>query len=104
MQALSRDYRVFKLQFTTGEFDMVIRDEKNNTCTVYEIKHSREYVREQARHMMDENKLSLTTPRFGKLVGRYVLYLGEEMDTEDGIAYRNAEKFLKDLPGIRLEY
>ena len=25
------------------------------------------------------------------------------MDTEDGIAYRNAEKFLKDLPGIRLE-
>ena len=51
---------------------------------------------------MNENKLSLTTPRFGKLVGRYVLYLGEEMDTEDGIAYRNAEKFLKDLPDIRL--
>ena len=103
MQALGKDYRVFKLQFITGEFDMVIRDEKNNSCAIYEIKHSREYVREQARHMMNDNKLSLTTPRFGKLVGRYVLYLGEEMDTEDGIAYRNAEKFLKDLPGIRLE-
>ena len=103
MQALGRDYHVFKLQFTTGEFDMVIRDEKNNSCAVFEIKHSREYVREQARHMMDENKLSLTAPRFGKLVGRYVLYLGEDMDTEDGIAYRSAEKFLKDLPGIRLE-
>ena len=103
MQALGKDYRVFKLQFMTGEFDMVIRDEKNNSCAVFETKHSREYVREQARHMMDENKLSLTTPRFGKLVGRYVLYLGEDMDTEDGIAYRSAEKFLKDLPGIRLE-
>ena len=103
MQALGRDYRVFKLQFTTGEFDMVIRDEKNNSCAVYEIKHSGEYVREQARHMMDENKISLTSLRFGKIVGRYILYLGEEMDTEDGIAYRNAEKFLKDLPGIRLE-
>ena len=103
MQALAKDYSVFKLQFATGEFDMVIRDEKNNSCAIYEIKHSREYVREQARHMMNDNKLSLTTPRFGKLVGRYVLYLGEEMDTEDGIAYRNAEKFLKDLPGIRLE-
>lgn len=103
MQALGKDYSVFKLQFATGEFDMVIRDEKNNSCAVFEIKHSREYVREQARHMMDENKLSLTAPRFGKLVGRYVLYLGEDMDTEDGIAYRSAEKYLKDLPGIRLE-
>ena len=35
MQALGRDYRVFKLQFTTGEFDMVIRDEKNNSCVVH---------------------------------------------------------------------
>ena len=60
-------------------------------------------MREQARHMMDENKLSLITSRFGKLVGRYVLYLGEEMDSEDGIAYRNAEKYLKVLPDISLE-
>lgn len=103
MEALGKDYRVFKLQFATGEFDMVIRNEKNNTCAIYEIKHSREYVREQARHLMNESKLSLTTLHFGKVVGRYVLYLGEEMDTEEGISYRNAEKFLKALPGIRLE-
>ena len=101
-QALGKKYRVFKLQFKTGEFDMVIRDENNNTCAIYEIKHSREYVREQARHMMNEEKLSLTTPRFGRLEGRYVLYLGEEFDTEDGIAYRNAESFLKNLPNINL--
>lgn len=32
----------------------------------------------------------------------YVLYLGEALDTEDGIAYRNAEQFLEELPQITL--
>lgn len=81
---------------------MVIRDKTNNTCAIYEIKHSKEYVPEQGRHLMDENKLALTTPRYGSLVGRYVLYLGENMNSEDGIAYRNAEDFLKNLPNISL--
>lgn len=102
LKALRKDYVVFKLQFMSGEFDMVIYDKRNNTCAVYEIKHSKEYVREQARHLMDVEKLALTTHRFGKLVGRYVLYLGENMDSEDGIAYRNAETFLKNLPDISL--
>jgi len=101
-KALGKNYKVFKLQFHAGEFDMVIRDKANNTCAIYEIKHSKEYVREQGRHLMDENKLTLTTPRYGSLVGRYVLYLGENMDSEDGIAYRNAEEFLKKLPDISL--
>lgn len=47
--------------------------------------------------------LRLTSPRFGKLVGRFVLYLGEGQNMEDGIAYRNAEWFLKSLPEITLE-
>jgi len=46
--------------------------------------------------------LSMTTPRFGTLVGRYVLYLGDELDTEEGIAYRSAEQFLKTLPDVKL--
>lgn len=101
-KALGKNYKVFKLQFNSGEFDMVIRDKTNNTCAIYEIKHSKEYVPEQGRHLMDENKLTLTTPRYGSLIGRYVLYLGENMDSEDGIAYRNAEEFLKNLPNISL--
>ena len=101
-KALGKNYKVFKLQFRAGEFDMVIRDKINNTCAIYEIKHSKEYVREQGCHLMDENKLTLTTPRYGSLVGRYVLYLGENMDSEDGIAYRNAQDFLKNLPNISL--
>lgn len=101
-KALGKNYDVFKLQFIKGEFDMVIYNKMNNSCAIYEIKHSKEYVLEQGRHLMDENKLALTTPRFGSLVGRYVLYLGENMDSEDGIAYRNAEEFLKNLPNISL--
>lgn len=46
--------------------------------------------------------LSMTTPRFGTLVGRYVLYLGDELDTEEGVVYRNAEQFLKTLPDVKL--
>ena len=68
-----------------------------------EIKHSSRCVREQARHLLDAEKLWLTSPRFGKLAGRFVLYLGENLDTQDGIAYRNAEQFLKKLPEITLE-
>lgn len=101
-KALGKNYDVFKLQFIKGEFDMVIYNKINNSCAIYEIKHSKEYVPEQGRHLMDEEKLSLTTPRYGSLVGRYVLYLGENMDSEDGIAYRNAEEFLKNLPNISL--
>ena len=102
-KALGKQYRVFKYQAKRGEYDMVIRDRRNNTCAVYEIKHSREYVRGQGRHLMDEEMLKLASPRFGNLVGRYVLYLGEAMDTKDGIAYRNAEEFLKTLPQIKLD-
>ncbi len=101
-KALGKNYNVFKLQFKRGEFDMVIYDKKENACGIYEIKHSSEYVREQARHLMDEEKIALTTPRYGRLVKRYVLYLGDNMDTEDGISYRNAEEFLKKLPDFTL--
>ncbi len=102
-KALGRGYEVFKLMFADGEFDMVIFDKENNVCAVYEIKHSSQCVREQARHLLDREKLGLTSPRFGGLVGRFVLYLGENLDTEDGIAYRNTEQFLKSLPEIGLE-
>lgn len=101
-RALPKQYKVFKLVFRVGEYDMVIYDKETNSCAAYEIKHSSQYVREQARHLMDEEKLAMLTPRYGTLAGRYVLYLGEDMDTEDGIAYRNAEQFLKKLPEITL--
>lgn len=102
MKALGRNYDVFKYQFATGEYDMLIYGRNERGCAAYEIKHSDKCVSEQSRHLRNENMLALTTPRFGTLEGRYVLYLGENKDTEDGIAYRNAEQFLKALPEISL--
>ena len=99
-KALGKNYKVFKLMFESGEFDMVVRDINNDTCAVYEIKHSDKCVRNQARHLTNEDMIAMTTPRFGTLTGRFVLYLGDDLDTDDSVAYLNAEKFLKDLPTI----
>ncbi len=101
-KALGSRYKVCKLQFASGEFDMVVYDREENCCAAFEIKHSRQAVPEQARHLRDVEKCALTERRFGKLVGKYVLYLGERKGTEDDIAYRNAEEFLKELPLIQL--
>ena len=102
MKALGNNYEVFKYRFASGEFDMVIYDKRERECAAFEIKHSGKCVPEQSRHLRNERLISLTTPRFGTLAGRYVLYLGDDVDTEDGISYRNAEEFLKKLPDVEL--
>lgn len=101
-KVLGERYKVCKLQFASGEFDMLTYDPRENDCAAFEIKHSRQVVPAQARHLRDKEKLALTQRRFGELVGRYVLYLGESRDMEDGILYRNAERFLEMLPQISL--
>ena len=101
-KALGRKYDVFKLRFERGEFDMVVCDQKNNKAAIYEVKHSKEVIPEQARHLQDEEKCQLVEHRFGDIVGKYVLYLGNSMDGDNGIAYRNAEEFLEKLTEFSL--
>ena len=95
---LGKEYDVFKLEFARSEFDMVVRNKNTNTCSIFEIKHSSVIVKEQARHLLSEEECNLTENRFGKIVGKYVLYLGEDSSTEYGVKYLNAEKFLKSIP------
>ena len=102
VKALGKNYDVFKYRFASGEYDMLICGKAERGCAAYEIKHSRQCVREQARHLLNDDMLSHTTPRFGTLEGRYVLYLGKDINTSDRIAYRNAERFLQGLPEISL--
>ena len=102
MKTIGKPYDVYKTQFKNGVYDMLIYDHDHNQCAIYEIHNSKCRMQKQGSHLSDEYKLTRTTPRHGKLVGRYVLYLGENMDSEDGIAYRNAEEFLKNLPDISL--
>lgn len=97
-KALGSDYKVFKLRFEAGEYDMVLYSREKNQCAVYEIKHSREAVPNQYRHLTDEGKLAQTGQRFGEIVGRCVLYRGDALETDNGITYVNAAAYLKGLP------
>ncbi len=87
---------VFKLKFAVGEFDMVICDSENVTCEIYEIKHSKEIVSQQYRHLIDDDKCKATEFRFGSIVKRCVIYRGESKDVEN-IHYINVEEYLKNL-------
>lgn len=89
--------QVFQLQFAVGEFDMVVADNANATCEIYEVKHSKEQAKEQYRHLIDEEKLKNTEFRYGKITKRTVIYRGENATLENGIEYRNVEEYLKSL-------
>lgn len=88
---------VFVLQFAIGEFDMVVFDPISASCEIYEIKHSTEAVDQQYRHLIDEQKCDAAMHRFGNITGKYVLYRGEDKELDNGISYRNVERYLKQL-------
>ena len=88
---------VFKLKFASGEFDMVIQDKAKKQCEIFEIKHSKQMVSTQYRHINNEEKIVLTEAQFGKVVRKCVLYRGESQVLENGIEYKNVEEFLKGL-------
>ena len=100
MKAADKEHRVFKLQFEAGEFDMVIYDQKENSCEIFEIKHSSKQVPFQYRHLVDEDKCQRTERRFGPIQGRYILYRGEDAQMENGVQYWNVENYLKALPTL----
>lgn len=87
---------VFQLQFAVGEFDMVIHDPETLTCEIYEIKRSREVVPEQYAHLISPEKCVQTEHRFGRIIGKYVIYRGEPT-VSNGIQYLNVEEYLKSL-------
>lgn len=89
--------QVFQLQFSVDEFDMVVADNANATCEIYEVKHSKEQAKEQFRHLIDEEKLKNTEFRYGKITKKVVIYRGENTTLENGIEYRNVEDYLKSL-------
>ncbi len=87
--------QVFKLQFAVGEFDMVVVDPTQNTCEIYEIKHSTQRVPEQYKNLIDETKCRETEFYFGKITKRTVLYRGATTPLGP-VEYKNIEEFLSD--------
>lgn len=90
------DKKIFKLQFPIGEFDMVIYDQKNLTCEIYEIKHSKEKVVNQYRHLIDQDKCTMVEHRYGEITKKVVIYRGETC-IFNTIEYLNVEEYLKSL-------
>ena len=84
---------VFKLQFSIGEFDMVIFDPQTITCEIYEVKHSEEIHPNQYRFLIEEEKLEQTEFRYGNITKRCVIYSGESC-IENDIEYKNVEEYL----------
>lgn len=60
---------------------------------LYEIKHSTEIVERQMRYLKDDDKCNMIEGKFGAIIGKYVLYRGEN-ETVDDIHYWNVEQFL----------
>ena len=89
-------YKVFKLKFAAGEFDMLVYNREKNVCGIYEIKHSDKSDANQYRHLADTDKCEQTERRFGQIVSKAVLYRGESFEAENRIAYRNVEEYLKN--------
>lgn len=100
MKQLGKQRKVFKLETARGEFDMVIYNPEEHCCEIYEIKHSKQAVPEQYRHLVNPEECEPTEKRFGKIIRRMVLYNGENMSVENGIEYRNIGEYLKSLPQI----
>lgn len=90
------DKEVFQLQFAVGEFDMVVADPEALNCEIYEIKHSKEVVPAQYRHLLDEEKCALTEHRYGAITARTVIYRGETTESNN-VKYVNVEAYLKGL-------
>ena len=75
---------------------MVVADPKALTCEIYEVKYSKEQVAEQYRHITDDEKCAMTRHRYGDILGRYVIYRGENAKST-GVQYLNVEDYLKSL-------
>lgn len=88
---------VFKLKFASGEFDMVIQNKSKKECEIYEVKHSKELVDSQYRHIIDSEKIEATEKQFGKVVRQCVLYRGESTILDNKIEYKNVEEYLMEL-------
>lgn len=96
-RAFSPNRDVFKLTLSRSEVDMVGYDPKENVCELYEIKHSAKIVTRQYHVLEDEELCREIERRYGKIVGKTVIYRGEDRVLENGIAYRNVEDYLNSL-------
>ena len=79
-----------------GEYDMVIFNKNNYTCSLFEIKHSDKINDNQTKHLLNDDKCKVIEYKYGKIINKYVLYRGEDKKVGK-VQYLNVEKFLINL-------
>ena len=97
VRTLPRDRKAFKLILSRGEFDMVIYSSSQNSCELYEIKHSSEISPHQYHVLEDEEQCARVVQIFGPITRRCVFYRGGNRELPNGIVYRNVEEYLLSL-------
>ena len=99
-RVIPKNKEALKFKFDAGgEYDMIIYDKSTNTCKLYEIKHSDKIDDRQIRFLVDKDKCELIENKYGTIVGKYVLYRGQNKKIES-IDYINVEVFLTNLKYI----
>ena len=96
IKTLPRGKRAFKLEFGAGEIDMVILDEENYCCRLFEIKHTENPDPHQYRHLMNEDMCRRIEFKYGAIKEKAVLYRGHDTVIDD-IKYLNVERYLEQL-------
>ena len=97
VRSLPKNRSAFKLTLSRTEFDMVIYTSGDNTCELYEIKHSREIIPHQYHVLEDEEQTKAAEQQYGKVTRKCVIYRGESCTLENGIEYLNVEDYLRSL-------
>lgn len=96
-KALENDYKVYKLQFNAGDYDMVVYDTKDNSCRVCEIRGRNEGGQTHYRRMPDAERYRQIERRFGSIKEHFILCRDPENQRNDGKRYCSVEDYLRSL-------
>ena len=80
------------------DIDMLIYDAENDTCSIFEIKHSTSAAPAQYRIITDEEICEKITRKFGSISRRAVIYRGPSFTDAAGMEYIRVEEYLNQQP------
>ena len=88
---------VFRYNFYEHlEHYFVHYDYGDNVYRIYEIRYDDKLINKKTSALFDKEKFTYINKKYGKIAGRYVIYLGESK-TVDGVEYKNVEDFLLSI-------
>ena len=89
-----------------GEFDIVIENKLNRKAITLEIKRSSEAIENQKKWLNNKELCDFYSLDTGyNIVGKYVLYNGDDFKDDDNVVYKNMSDFLKaPMSNINIDF